>query len=48
MWLVFLYGSAIGISAGIIYLILRFIFAAENGGSYPGLEDVTSWEYEKI
>jgi len=47
MWLVFFYGSAIGIFAGIIYLVMRFIYAAENGGGYPGLEDVTLWKYEK-
>jgi len=41
MWLIFFYGSAIGIFAGIIYLVMRFIYAAENGSSYPGLEDVT-------
>ncbi len=48
MGLIFLYGSAIGIFAGVIYLVLRFICAAENGSSYPGLEDVTLLEYEKI
>ncbi|MDP3284617.1 MAG: hypothetical protein Q8M56_09345 [Desulfobacterales bacterium] len=48
MWLIFFYGSAIVIFAGIIYLVMRFIYAAENGSGYPGLEDVSSWEYEKI
>jgi len=42
MWLIFFYGSAIGIFTGIIYLVMRFVLAADNGDDYPGLEDVTS------
>jgi hypothetical protein len=48
MWLIFFYASAIVLFAGIIYMVMRFIHAAEKGSGYPGLEDVTSWEYEKI
>lgn len=46
MWLIFFYGSAIGIFAVIIYLVMRFIHAFENSGSYPSLEDVIPLEYE--
>ena len=46
MWLIFLFGSAIGIFAGIIYLVMHFIHAAEKGSGYPGIEDVNLWEYE--
>ncbi len=48
MWLIFLSWSAIVMFAVIIYLVMRFVLVTENGSGYPGLEDVTSWEYEKI
>jgi hypothetical protein len=48
MWLIFLCGSVIGIFTVIIYIVIRFIHAAENRNSYPGLDDISSWEYEKI
>ncbi len=41
MWLIFFYLSAIGILAGIVYMIMRLIYATENSSGYPGLEDVS-------
>jgi len=46
MWLIFLCGFIIGIFAVIIYIRMRFIYAAENRSGYPGLDDISSWEYE--
>lgn len=47
MWLIFLYLILLGMSAGVISLIIRFISAVGNEEGYPGLEDVTLMEYEK-
>lgn len=47
MWLIFLYLILLGISAGIISLIIRFLNVSGNDGGYPGLEDVISLDYEK-
>jgi len=41
MWLIFLFGSLLGISVVIISLIIHFINAMGNGSGYPGLEDVS-------
>ena len=42
MWLIFLFGSLLGICVVIISLIIHFIYATGkgNGSGYPGLEDV--------
>jgi len=48
MWLIFLCGSVIGIFAVIVYVVMRFVYAAENRNGYPDLDDISSWEYEKI
>ena len=40
MWLIFLFGSLLGISVVIISLVIHFIYATGNGSGYPGLEDV--------
>ena len=41
MWLIFLFGSLLVISAVIINLIKHFINIMVNGSGYPGLEDIT-------
>jgi hypothetical protein len=47
MWLIFLYLILLGVSAGVISLIIRCLNVVGNDSGYPGLEDVTSFEYEK-
>jgi len=47
MWLFFLYGILLGISAGIISLIIHCFNIMGNANGYPGLEDVNPLEYEK-
>jgi hypothetical protein len=48
MLLIFLFVTAVGIFAAVLYTVMRLIFAFENGNGYPGLEDVAALEFEKI